>query len=761
VALARAGSYDAALDLFTELRDEDPTNSALLHDYVAALSWAGRDADALSFVDDIDPSSAPLYVLLVMAKSARNLQQLELAENLYEHAIGSAPENLDGYIGLALTLADAKRYSQAMAVLDEREITTPGDTEVLQARAYVQVQSGELLAALRSHDAVLTIDPTNFDSLRGKALVLRGLLLPRQALDLQVAHPGILTNEEVSRLEADDLAIQLRLASTTIYPDRIDGQRLDATITAIERHLEHPNPREAELALRYDRITALAERNRAEEAIVAFEQLGHPPEQMPAYVLASAGRAYLQLRQPERAIKLLITANEMRPGNNTFRFALIYAYLDLDDYESVLAAEPMVLMANDSPIVKGNPERLQAEVIAAIADVSIAQLQAAQNRLESLLTEAPHNPDLRHELANVYRGRGWIDRSLFEYEQVLTMDEDQMFARVGRAYAQLDAQHFRDVDVAISELNRFQSSQPIVQRLTQTWTTHNRSELLVEASTGESTGSTFGSDVYTIDALWFTRPIRYNYRGFFHLHNSSADFPEGNAHRQRFGLGAEYRANRWTAAGEMLADTDEGGIGVSGSVGWRMSDLWLLSGALQLDGNDTQLRAYRAGIESDQLELAARYAPNESTGYAVGWRLRDYSDGNQGQTLFGELSRRILTRTKSTLDVTAELASSNNDLQNVPYFSPNSDLSYLVGLRHEWRIRRRYDRLLTQVAEVRVGQYDQSGFDTGNIWRASYALNIELSPNLFIRTGIQRSRMFYDGAAEFDTTLFATIQARL
>lgn len=768
VRLARAGRYDESLELLAQLRQNDPENTVLIYDQIAALSWAGRDAEALALSTEIDRHAAPAYVLNAVAKSSRNLKKLEQAATWYRSAIEAEPDNVDGQIGLAMTLTDAEQYSEALETLNTALDQAPRNADVLQARAYVLQRLGELIPALNSYDAVLAIAPDHFEALRGKALVLRDLLLPRQALDLNARHPGILTDDEIARLEADDLAIRLRLAAETIYPEEVDGQFIDETIAAIETQLEKETAHEVELPLRYDRITGLAERGRAEEAVAAFEELEVPMDQIPAYVLASAGRSYLQLRKPTRALQLLIPASAAMPNNNAVQFAVIYAHLDLDDYESamrmaehIIASEPMFLAATDTPIKKGNPERIRAEVIAAIADASISQLEAAQGRLESLLNEAPHNSDLRHELASVYRGRGWLDRSLFEYEQVLTVDEDELYARVGHAYAQLEAQHFREVDATVADLNRHRSSLPVVQQLTRTWQIHNKSELLVEASTGESTGSTFGSDVYRMDALWFTRPIRYNYRGFVHMHDATADFPEGDAHRRRIGLGGEYRANRWTAAGELLADRDNSGFGLSGSFNWRMSDYWSLAGALEIDGNETQLRAYRAGIESNQAELAARYAPNELMAYGIGWRMVDYSDGNRGQLLFGDWRKRILARPRTKLDATAEVAASRNDSQDVPYFAPTSDLSYLVGARHEWRIRRRYDRVLSQVADLQLGQHKQSGFSSGGIWRARYALNADVSTNLFLRAGIQRSRMFYDGAKEYDTTLFVTLQARL
>jgi biofilm PGA synthesis protein PgaA len=769
VALARAGRYEEAIEMFSHLRIESPNDQQLLQDFITTLSWAGLDDRALALAGDLDADAAPRYVLHAIAKSSRNTGDFDAAISWYERAIASDPTDADAHIGLALTLTDAGRYNDARAALDAVPTGRRYDTDVALATAYAQVQAGDLLAALRTYDAILASDPNDVDTLRGKALVLRELLLPQPALELARAHPGILTDEEIERLEVDDLAVKLRLAAKTIYPVESDGELLDETIAEIDDHLASRTESDAELALRFDRIVALAERNDSQQAIAAFEEIEAEGVTIPPYVLGSAGRAYLQQEQPKRAVELLRPAAAADPSDIELQFALIYAYLDLDDYasamtlaQSLIAAEPMLLTATDSPIVKGNEKRMRAEVVAAIADASVYQLEAAQKRLESLLDGAPNNNDVRHELANVYRWRGWLDRSLFEYDQVLTVDEDLLHAKVGRTYTQLDAQQFEEADKAITELNEHQASEPVVEQLTQTWQAHNRSELLIEAQTGESTGTTFGTNQYSIDTRWFTRPIRYNYRAILHLHKAFAEFPEGDAERQRVGVGAEYRSNRWAATGEILGDRDRGGqIGFAGELGWRMSDLWHLSGDLEIDGNQNQVRAHEAGVEQNLIGLSATYAPNEAASATAGWQARHLSDGNRGMTLYGDLRRRAMTRPRTRLDLLAEVATSINDDQNVPYFSPERDLSYLVGAEHEWRIRRRYERYFSQLASIHVGRYDQAGFSAGNIWRASYMLSFELSRNLLIRAGAQRSRMFYDGSAEHETTLLATIEARL
>ena len=149
-------------------------------------------------------------------------------------------------------------------------------TQVLAAQAYIRRLAGQYVAALQAYEQLLEANPNDAELLRGKALVLRDLLLPTQALALAAAHPGILTDAEIERLKVDALAIQLRLTAETVYPEELDGVLLDETIDEIDTHLLSADESAAVLALRFDRIAALTERNEAQAAIDAFNALGLP-----------------------------------------------------------------------------------------------------------------------------------------------------------------------------------------------------------------------------------------------------------------------------------------------------------------------------------------------------------------------------------------------------------------------------------------------------------------------------------------------------
>jgi biofilm PGA synthesis protein PgaA len=769
IAWARAGQYDLALGALEELRTAHPTNRALLNDSILVLGWAERDQQVLDLATSVDASQAPLEVARTIAKGARNRRMFGMAAIWYEHALARAPADVDSRIGMALALADGGDATAAQAALDALDASARSTVPVLLAGAYLDERSGDLIGALAGYEDVLELDPTHYGALRGKALVLRSLLLPGQALELAAAHPGILTEPEIARLRVDEIAVELRLAGKTPYPPGMRGELMAQTVAALDEYLAAAEDPGARNALGLDRVVALADANRYAEAVAAFEALPASENTLPPFVALAVSEAYRGMERPADSLHVLEPVVHANPRDGELAFALIHTYLDLEEYaaayaltERLTSEAPLLNTEQGSTVVKGNPQRLRAELVAGVADAYGDQLAAAQTRFETLLADAPNNLDLRHELANVYRWRQWLDRALFEYAQVLTVDADLLSARIGYGYAQIDAHRFPEVETTVAELTAEYGDEPAVQRLAEEWNLHNRSELTVVANNGESSGSTFGTDYYRVDTYWYTRPYAYRWRGLVHLHDAYAEFPEGESERQRIGFGTEYRAERWTATGEISGGRgDKGDLGARGAIDWRLSDAWTLAGLVDLDSNDVPLRGARVGVAADVAQVTALYTRHESLAGAIGTRFQSLSDGNAARYLFANGRQRIVNRPRWKVDVMGEVAASGAERDDVVYFSPTRDTTVWAGLRHEGRLFRRYDRSLVQTASVAIGRYDQSGYSAGEVWRAEYGLTWQPGKRLAFGAGLERARMRYDGAPEYSTDFFATVRARL
>jgi len=767
IVAARDGDYRNALIALDALRAEDPDNIALLHDQITVLAWSENNLAAVQLALGIDAASAPRYTQLAVAKAARNIQRFDVAAAWYDAALANDATDLDALTGRLLTAGDARDASTVRQLVDATAERAAHERSLELARAYALRSIGESLPALIAYDRVLDQEPSNSEALRGKALVLRSMLLPTQALELAAAHPGILNEAEIERLETDEAAITLRLTSRTPYPAPATNSGIDRSLALIDSSLARSTTTTGRDTLLLDRVVALSDANEAEAAIEAFETLPESTNRDQSYVLLAAARAYLQAHKPHTALRLLERARELDPANLEVRFALVYTWLDLDRYDRAftLTGEltnslPMANRAAGSNVIKGNDAWMRAELLAGITEAYGDQLEAAQARFETLLAAAPGNADLRQELANVYRWRGWLERSLDEYRQVVTTNDQNLSAKLGLAHARIDARDFAAAEMAVAETQALDPREPSVQRLADRWQLHNRRELTVTASSGESTGPVAGTDNYAIDARWYSAPIAYRYRAFVGTHDGYASFPEGDARRRRLGAGVEYRAPRFTLTGLVTGARDGAHSGLAGQMDYRLSDFWSVGGGIELESDAVQLRAYRQDIDADRAFASARYAPSELASVSLSLSQMDYSDGNSMQILSADGRYRIFNRPRSKLEAIGTIGLGRADSSAVPYFSPTHDTTAEAGIEHQYRLFRRYERELNQTVGVTTGRYWQAGFDPGSTWSVRYRIEGSLSERLVLGIEAMRSGQIYDGEREHSTTAIVTVAAR-
>jgi len=767
VASARIGEFESAIATLETLSAADSENILLQYDLATVLAWSENDTAAVELSAAFDPGAAPRYVQIAIAKSARNLQQFELAARWYDAVLAARPDDTDALIGRLLTATDAGDADTVTRLLDYSEPLATVNVELALAHIYALRSSGESIAALAAYDGILAESPGHTEALRGKALLLRDLLLSSQALELALAHPGILTEVELERLRADEIAIQIRIAARTAYPDSAGYSARDHSLDVIEEAFTSTTTAAARNALLLDQVVALADASRPLDAIALFESLPESVRREQTYVLSSVGSAYLQTRRPEEARRVLQRALELQPNHLESQFLLIFAWLDLDQYEEAHALAirltqelPMARRSPDQRVVKGNDERIRAEIIAGIADADGNRLAVAQDRFELLLNEAASNSEIRQELALVYRWRGWLDRSLEQYRQALTTNPDLLSARIGLAHAQLEAHQYADVEMAVAEVTQSNGREPAVRQLAELWEVHNQREVQVTASSGESSGPVAGSDHYSIDTSWYTAPLSYHFRAFVTTHDAHAEYPEGQAQRRRLGAGVEMRLPRFIATTAISGSRSGGQTGISAAVAYRRNDYWSVNAGLQSESTAVQLRAHRLGIDADRAYLGVSFTPNELARLNFGFDHASYSDGNSLDAISIDGRRRILSRPRSALDATGAMNFGRASTNDVPYFSPIQSRSATLGLSHRLRILRRYERELNQIVEVAAGNFAQQGFDAGSIWSAVYRIDWSLTNQHSLSFEAQRHGQYFDGTREHSNVFLLSLNSR-
>jgi biofilm PGA synthesis protein PgaA len=403
---------------------------------------------------------------------------------------------------------------------------------------------------------------------------------------------------------------------------------------------------------------------------------------------------------------------------------------------------------------------LRATILAGLARSYADQLAESQQYFEALLAEMPHNTQIRHELANVYRWRGWTDRSLSQYAQILAVEPDFLAARIANTHTLLDAREYELAEYEMAWLEENYGEETAVQNLAHRWRLHNRSELQLDARFGESSGVTFGEDQYEVDTTWYSRPFANRYRALVRTHDAFAEFPEGESHRRRASAGVEYRYRRWQADAAVSVARSGGDSGLGVGVDYRFSDVLSLGGRVETESNATPLRGYRIGISSNLASVTARYAWHESTAIGATLSAQNLSDGNSVRSwlLLGE--QRLLNRPRYKITLIADLYGSERERDDVAYFSPTSDFSWTSGLRVDWSVYRRFRFDVSQSLSAQVGQYNQAGYSAGGTWSAEYRLSVAMGERWYANIGALRLRRFFDGLAEYATFVVAGFSGR-
>ncbi len=774
VEAARQGDYANAVDLLRRLVREHPEREGFLHDLAVVLSWSGDEHGAVELLPRISPYEAPRYVVAVLARSARNTGLPGISLDFYQALLQRWPDDEEGRIGLALTLASAGEYEAARARIAAFLRDHPDNLEGWRARAWINARAGDALRAAAAWREVLRRHPEDREALRGLVGSLRDLGAPQLALELLGQHPAA-AGEELERVLQADLAAQTIRWGELPPPsperrfevtDRALG-RLDAACRCDWERLDLSRPLNRRLL--FDRMVALRDRVRMTEVEHHYRQLQEAGISLPDYALLAAGDALLYLRRPEEAGAIYRRVLERDPRNYNARLSLFYALVEQERHHEALAlidalaaSEPVWRRTRDGRGRLQNPRRFTADLTAAMARAYADDLPAAQERLQALLELGPENTELQQELATVWRWRGWERRAYATYLRLLGQEPSLTGARIGAAAASLDLQRYREAEQRVTTLARKYPENLHVQRELRRWQLHNRPVFIAETGYGSSTGGTFGTEEWLGQFWIYSSPLRYNWRGFFHDRYEEAVFTEGTGHNHRPGVGLEYRREGLTLSGELSAGTaDNGAVGLALDGLWRADDHWSLGAVAEMNSASMPLRGQHAGIRGHRLGLKAGYRWHESREAGATLDYMHMSDGNNRYALSGNLRQRLLTRPLWRIEGRLDAYASHNTLRGPIYYNPENDLSLEASLDTRWVMFRRYEQEFAHRLTLSGGGYWETGFPGDHTWALRYQHEWKFSDRFSLGLGYSRARRVYDGGVEFQTRYFGTLEVKL
>lgn len=771
VHLARDGRFDEAVEGLRRILTDAPGDLLTWADLATVLHWAGRDEEALEAGARVPVDSLPTYTLETLGRASRNAGRPADALRFYRAALDRDPERVESAIGLSLALVEAGRPAEALPGIRALLAEHADSVDVVLAAAHVHRALDETLESAALLRRVLDLDPEHAEAYRLEALRLAEIGAAFLAARRAEARPDLFSTDDLARLRADQAAMAVRFARVAPR-DRSDRYvAVDRALALLDRAIAEA-PADAGFPLdriRFDRVLALAARNRMDEVVREVDALVAEGVELPPYVLRVAGDAHLALRDPERAREHFSRSLAEWPESVEARIGLFYAMIEGEDFDgafavidSLVAEEPAWRHPPEPREARENPGRVDAEVAAALGRSFAGMLPEAQSRLEELSALAPMNVAIRQELGSVYLWRGWPRRAEAELDLALAVDPDHTGALIGKAATHID---LFELDAADRILDRLIADAPDhahVRRLQARRREAGAWRLRVDGHAARSTGGELGTRDRGIETSLFSMPFYDRVRAFFRTSYTDARFPGSHAAHDRIGAGVEVWTRPLRLGVEVTQDR-RGGTGIGGTLeaDLRLGDTRTarlgyesLTTAVPLQAVLHDIEGWRARAGFEQ-----RWSERRRASLEVGWM--EMTDGNRRTSGYAAFEQRLFTRPHTQLSGMLELYGATSSRDDAPYFNPRRTLAPTASGTGEWITYRRYETSFVQRLSVSGGTLWQEGFGSEPTLSLRYDHEWALRSRLQLRYGLGWARPVYDGLPERRTRFHAGIDWRI
>jgi biofilm PGA synthesis protein PgaA len=738
VRAAREGRTEDAIRALQSIVANDSKDTGAALDLSVILTWAKRPRDATDVFERAAVAEPPENVLLAMARAYRDQERFGLAQQLAEEGLRRFP------------------HENAWPVLNA---LLAGD---------IALASGDYFGALRAYSNARQLGPDE----GGIAAVMGGILM---RLNAPYAAASMLSNPDLG-IQAGEAAKMVRWGLDIVPSEPTRRfEQTDAALARLEVLIQeasvaHPVDRRLITRLKRDRVLALRNRERWNDAVQSAAALRADGDVLPPYVREAEADSLLALRRPEQALEIYKEVLAADPRNRDARQGLLYAQVETEDFNAAfVTADTMVREEQPAirlprmPGPKPNPEWLDANVLAALARHYATMNSEAWKRMQPLANGAPALGYLRSALGSVAAGRGWPRRADEEIEIAAELAPEDRGIQIALAESCLRRKRFREARRRAEQLNLLYPGDVAVQRLQRDVATEQAVELQSNTVLRHESGNASnrpGSEVDTSARLYLP-PFDERWRPFAEFNYSSAKPVEGTVNRIRYGAGAQaewpdftLEAIAWNNAGAL----SRGGASLAGT--WEATDQWSFSASGELFSAATPLRAVLHGITANGASFRTSYAGNESVAISARMGALLFSDGNQRLEGSVSLFRRLTDRPHLKLSIHPEVYASHNTRLDAPYFNPQHDASANLAFEVDHVLWRRYERSFRQNLTLGAGPYWEAHFRPDWLGQISYRQTYQLQPGLEIRYGLDFARRVYDGQPVRDVGIVASVDKR-
>jgi tetratricopeptide (TPR) repeat protein len=365
-----ANLNDKAIPLLAELVSQEPgwTDGPSL--LAQAYAAAGRDAEAITWLEQAAGEDPDLYVTL--ASFYERSRKWKEAAGAYQKALAASPRNADLKMQYAVALMNSggrDSLTKARDLLAEVAQARPNDTRSLYQLSQAQRRLGDLSAAEATARKVIAQNgrsPMGYYSL---ALTLEerrqyqavvdtlvpavadfrahsnntpasdlGLLLPHLGFAYQELgdYPKAVTAfEEAHKLVPADTTITAYLAQANL-----SAKKYAAAIDVARKGRADDGD---DLRLARIEAQALRQSGKADEAVGVLQEFAKKQENAEAYV--ALAQMYSEIKRGAEAVKLLQDAQTKFPGDTTIGFELGAVFDKQKKFADAEAAFRQVLVA--------------------------------------------------------------------------------------------------------------------------------------------------------------------------------------------------------------------------------------------------------------------------------------------------------------------------------------------------------------------------------------------------------------------------------
>jgi biofilm PGA synthesis protein PgaA len=765
--LLREGKLQQAADYLAVLRRQHGDDLRVLHDYIAVSSDAGRHGSALAELPNVDRAKAPAYVLEALATSARATKNPPLALQLYEDVLARSPDRMQSQLAKIYTLADTGRDALAISAAEAAINREQKNPQLWEAYGYALRTAGREPLALDAYIQMRALDPAGKTANQARINLLSSLGAAHLAKAVADAQPEGITYSDQIRLRLDRAAAHIRWADADEdtraeryrNTDKALGE-IDAVLSQI-KPIDSPNAPLERRALS-DKLVALSNRQRFEEATDLYTQASGLGYIAPAYARMSVAEAYLGTKRPELAKTMFEQLVNEEPDNLRYRYGLFYALSDLEQHQAaqdvvdeIVRREPRTLNRKVPELERENRGYVRSRVLAMLARAYADDLPDANRRADELVQMVPRNQDVRVNRAYIYNWRGWPRLADDEFRWLLEVAPENTEAKLGRVAALANINDWRQSDAELATLSQLKPEDRQVKTAQRRSAVHHMSELILNGEAGNSSQSVNASQDRRWETHLYSPPINDMWRLYarsVHMRDTLSN--DEHLSRHRAGAGVEFKARDWLISADATRLTkdraeEKNQIGATLNLSKEINDLWRMRANAESADESLPVRAAAAGIRAKRVGLGVTVRDNEIHRANLDVQRHQFSDGNRRNEWSANYTNVFESEYQNRYTLGVGLSGMQNSLTGTPYFNPRRALSADFSLTGEWLHWRDEQKNLWHRVAINAGTYEQEGFDNLPTARINYEIDWTASDVMEIRFALGRSMHPYDGVQDF------------